>query len=462
MSENTVYDLVISNGRVMDPESGLDGVRNIGVTGDTIEAVTEKELQGRITIDAAGHVVSPGFIDLHSHGQTLESYEIQAQDGVTTALELELGAADVERWYEERGPMPINYGVSVGHIPIRMEVLKDPGDFVPVGDAAHRSASDSEISEMNRRIETGLQQGALAVGLGPAYTPAASRWEVLEAFRVAARHNAVCHVHMRGMSDREPLNSIEGLAELIAATALTNAPLHVVHLSSSGGRATPRLLQMIEEAQSQGLDVTAECYPYTAGMTAIESTILDEGWREKLGIDYGDLEWTATGERLTARSFAEYRETGGMVILYIIPEEIVQVSVTSSLTMIATDGLISNGKGHPRTAGSYARVLGRFVRETGSLSLMDALRKMTLAPAQRLEHRTPDMKKKGRVAAGADADLVVFDPETILDRATYQEPTAPSEGITHVLVNGVPVVSDGKLEPGATPVRPVRSPIGRE
>ncbi len=459
-SDQTAYDLVISGGRLIDPESGLDAVRDVGIEDGTIRAVAVEPLSGRSKIDASGLVVAPGFIDLHSHGQDRENYEVQALDGVTTALELEVGTADVDGWYAAReGRTLINHGASVGHIPARIEIMRDPGDFLPVGDAAHREASESEIGDILQLLEKGLERGALAMGFGLQYTPAASRWEVLEAFRVAARFAASCHVHMRGMGHQEPLNSIEGLSELIAASAISGAPLHVVHIHSSGMRAAPRLLQMIEEARSQGLDVTTECYPYMAGMSGIESAMFSEGWQRKLGIDYDGLEWAETGERLTPESFGRYRETGGMVILHMIPDEAVQAAVSSPLAMIATDGHLRDGKGHPRTAGTYSRVLGRFVRETGTVTLTDALRKMALMPAQRLEARAPAMKNKGRLQVGADADIVVFDPDSVLDRATYQEPTKPPEGIRHVLVNGVPVVGDGSLQADVTPGRAVRAPV---
>ena len=460
MAQSTEYDLVVSSGRVIDPESGLDEVRNIGIAGGAVHAVAAEALRGRTTMEANGLVVSPGFIDLHSHGQDVENYRVQAMDGVTTALELELGTDDVDRWYAERqGKALVNHGASIGHVPVRIGVMRDPGDLLPVGDAAYRPASDAETAEIARQVQRGLERGALAVGFGLQYTPASSRWEVLEAFRIAARFGASCHVHMRGMGHREPMNSIEALEEVIAASAITGAPLHVVHIHSSGLRATQRLLQMIEDARSHGIDVTTECYPYTAGMTGIESAIMGEGWQRKLGIDYKDLEWAETGERLTAETFARHRETGGMVILHMIPEDMVHAAVSSPLTMIATDGHLRNGKGHPRTSGTYSRVLGRFVREAGALTMMDALRKMALMPAQRLESRVPAMKNKGRIRVGADADLVAFEPQRVIDRSTYQEPMKSPEGIRHVLVNGVAVVRDGRLQEEVAPGLAVRAPV---
>ena len=460
MEAQSPCDVVISNGRVMDPETGLDDVRNIGITDGTIQAVDSGHLEGRAAIDAGGCVVSPGFIDLHSHGQDHENYVVQARDGVTTALELETGDCDVAGWYAERdGKALINYGAGVGHIAVRKNVMRDPSADLPVADAAYRGASEAEIVEMTRQVERGLAQGALGVGIVIQYTPAASRWEVLELFRAAASHGAPCYAHMRGMGDREPPDAIEGLEELLAAAVITGVSLHVLHISSSGLRAAPRLLQMIGEARSRGIDVTTECYPYGAGLTYIDSAIFEGAWQAKLGIGYGDLQWAQTGERLSEESFNRYRKTGGLVILHMIPEEVIRTCVASPLTVIATDGLLRGGKGHPRTAGSYSRVLGRFVREAGALTLMDAIRKMTLMPARRLEDRAPAMKKKGRVRIGADADLVVFDPDRIIDTATYEEPTRPSEGIGYVLVNGVMVVADGRLRENLRPGTAVRAPV---
>ena len=450
------YDVVILNGRVIDPESGVDAIRSIGINNGIIQAISEKSLKGRTTVLASGLVVSPGFIDLHSHGQDQENYRFKAMDGVTTALELEVGTGDVAGWYAEReGKALINYGASVGHIPARMSVMHDPGVFLPSGDGAHKAASDSEIADMKRRIEQGLKQGALGVGFGINYTEAATRWEILEMFRAAGKFHAPCFVHMRYSGLKEP-NSITALEEVLSATAITGAPLHVVHISSSGLRATPLLLQMIGEAQSRRLDVTTECYPYTATQTNIESAIYDEGWKEALGADYKDLQWVATGERLTAESFARYRKTGGSVIGHVIPEEIARLSVASPLTMIASDGLLQNGKGHPRASGSYARVLGRYVRDLKALTLTDAIKKMTLMPAQRLDRIAPIMRNKGRIRVGADADLTIFNPSQIIDKSTFEEPARYSEGIKHVIVGGVFVVKDGKLQGDANPGHAIR------
>lgn len=451
------FDLVILHGRVMDPESKLDAVRNVGIRNGKIETLSSRQIKGRTTIDGKGLVVSPGFIDLHEHGQIPENYRAQVMDGVTSSLELEVGVPDINAWYAERaGKTPVNYGASIGHIRVRMKVLNDPGDFLPSGPAIHKAASDDELKLITQQLEQGLKQGAVAVGFSTAYTPGTTAWETLEVFRIAARYRASVHVHLRSARDK----SLESINEVLGPAAITGAPLHIVHLNSSGTEYTPQLLSVIAEARSRGIDVTTECYPYTAGMTKIASAIFNEGWQENLGIDYKDLQWPETGERLTAESFARYRKTSGWVITFTNTDEMVSAAVVSPLTMIASDGIpYVDGRSHPRSAGTYARILGHYVREEKSLSLMEALRKMSLAPAQRLEKRTPAMRNKGRLRVGADADITVFDPNRVRDRATYQQPGLHSEGIQHVLVSGVPVVRDGQLIEGATPGRPVRAPV---
>ena len=451
------FDVVILHGRVMDPESGLDALRNVGIDGHRIAAVTEDGIRGRKSIDARGLVVAPGFIDLHSHGQDAENYRYKAMDGVTTALELEIGVADTDQWYGQRqGNALINYGATVGHVPTRMRLMHDSGTFLPHDKAATTVATPQQIAEMKRDLEHGLARGALGVGFGIGYVPAATRWEIIQMFGAAAEYHAPAFVHLRNGND--PDSPMASLEEAIAAAEVTGASLHVVHISSTGLRSTPLMLASMEGARKHGLDVTTECYPYTAAMTDLGSAIFAPGWQQGMGISYHDLQWVATGERLTQETFEKYRKQGGMVIIHAIPPDIALLAVSSPLTMIASDGLIVNGKGHPRGAGTYARVLGYYVRQQHALSLMDALRKMTLMPAQRLEGRAPMMKNKGRVKAGADADLTLFDPQRVMDKATYEK-VAYSEGIEYVLVGGVPVVSAGKLVEGVTPGQAIRAPL---
>lgn len=445
------YDIVISGGRVIDPESKLDAVRYVGIRGRRIESVSATPLKGRTTIDAKGLVVAPGFIDLHAHGQDEENHRYQVRDGVTTALELEVGVSPAAEWYARRGKAVINYGATAGHIPARMRVMKDSGMFLPRDAATNRRALVEEVRAIREQIVKDIDAGALGLGFGINYVPSTTREEVLDLFQIAADKQVPVSVHIRHMGAIEPGNAIDAVQEVIADAAATGAALHIVHITSVSLRLTPVTLRMIEGARQRGLDVTTEAYPYTAAMTGLETALFNPGWQERLGIGYKDIQWVATGERLTEESFTRYRHQGGSVIMHMIPEEIVGLAIAHPKVMIASDGLITGGKGHPRGAGTFARVLGRYVREQKALSLNDAIAKMSLMPAQRLEKAAPQMRLKGRIKAGADADITIFDAARVTDRATFENPAQYSEGIVHVLVNGVPVVQDSKLLDGVQP-----------
>ena len=456
------YDLVLNHAHVIDPESRLSAVRHIGIAAGKIVAISQTPLAGRRTLDCRGLTAAPGFIDLHAHGQDEENQILQLQDGVTTALELEIGAGDINAWYAAReGERFIHSGVTVGHVPLRIGILRDPtSDLVPSGLAKDNAATDEQITQIRAGIERGLLQGALGLGFGIQYTPGASRWEILETFRAGARFHAPAFVHVRnmGVPGGQKPDALAGLEEIIAASAVTSMPVHMVHVTSSGLRQAPRLIQTIMEARARGVDISTECYPYTAALTTIESAIFDEGWQQMLGITYSDLQWVETGERLTAETFATYRRAGGLVVMHMIPEEIVRNAVGHPDVIIASDGLVRNGKGHPRAAGTYSRVLGRYVREQKVLTLEAAIRKMTLLPAQRLEKYVPAMRNKGRIRVGADADITVFDAAHIIDRATFQQPALPSGGIAHVIVAGTPVLLNSGVQHGVHPGQAIRAP----
>jgi N-acyl-D-aspartate/D-glutamate deacylase len=467
------FDVVILHGRIMDPESGLDAVRNVGIKDGKVHAVTAAALTGKRTIDATGLMVAPGFIDLHEHGQEPRNYEFQAHDGVTTSLELEGGTDDVDAWYAAReGKSLINFGVSIGHIPVRTAVLTQSAKGKSIVDkeseaamaaeaaAAHREATPEELKQIEERIENGFRRGALAEGMGINYTPGASRWEIVEMFRIAATYGAPVHVHLRYAGLLEPENGLNGIEEVISAAAATGAPLHVVHITSMGLKDTPKLISMVEGAQKRGLDVTTECYPYTAASTGLQTAIFDPGWQQRMGIDFKDLQWAETGERLTAETFEKYRKRGGIVVIHAIPEEAARAAVSSPIVMIGSDGMpITGPKIHPRGQGTFSRVLGHYVREEKALDLMTALRKMTLMPAQRLEKRAPAFRAKGRIRVGSDADITIFDASKIIDKATFDEPMQFSAGIPYVLVNGTLVIDQGKTVEQILPGRPARAPL---
>jgi dihydroorotase len=441
-----VYDTVLANGRVMDPESGLSAVRYVGITAKKIAAISKEPLRGKTVADVKGLVVAPGFIDLHSHGQDDENYHFKAHDGVTTALELELGVSPVAAFYQSRaGHALINFGASSGHVPVRMAVMHDTGTFLPRDEAAHRVATDEETLSIINAVRKGLEEGAIGIGLAVAYVPTAPREEILRMFRLAAERKVPVFIHLRGDG------VIAALQEAIADAFIAGAAVHVVHITSVGSRSTATCLEMIADAKKHGLDITTEMYPYTASASRIESALYDGDWEKRTGFKYSDLQWVPTGERMTAESFARFRKEGGAVIAHTLPEEAFRVGITSPFVMIASDGRLVNGQGHPRSAGSFSRVLGLNVREQKLLPLMEALEKMTLMPAQRLQGIVPEMASKGRVKVGADADLTIFDPGKIIDKATFENAGQYSEGIQNVMVGGVFVIRDGKFVDGVYP-----------
>jgi len=464
------FDLVIANGRVIDPETGLDAVRHVGIENGTIVALSETALNiadDGLVVDAAQLVVAPGFIDLHAHGQDFVSNRYQAMDGVTTALELEVGVFPVGRWYDERdGEGLINYGASVSHQSARVRAMRsafastNPEGTFSLGesgdDTLYRAASDGEMSRLKDFMEQGLRAGGIGFGFGLSYTPGVSHRELLQLFHVAAAFEVPSFVHLRSAGDFAHGGPLAPFQEVIANAVSTGAALHIVHMNSTSGTRAEEALALIRGAREHGVDVTTEAYPYTASASLIESPLFDS-WENREESAYRTLQWVNTGERLTPETFSEYRHDGGWVIMHGRSEATNEWIVSQSDVIAASDGIpFSAGRAHPRGAGTFSRILGHYVRDRGALSLSDAIRKMTLLPAQRLETVVPAMKQKGRIQIGSDADLTIFDPVTIIDRATYEDPDQYSAGINHVLVAGTFVVRDGGLQEDARPGRPLR------
>jgi dihydroorotase len=459
------YALVLRGGRVMDPATGLDSIRDVAIRDGKIVAISSEPLKGDTVVDVAGKVVAPGFIDLHAHGQTTSDMQIQARDGVTTALEMEIGVYPVAAWYASMdGQAPINYGATVSHVSSRFHVFHgiDVGHWPTRGatiaalgprpDGANKLATPAQVDSIAALLRAGLAEGALGIGFGINYTPAAAPDEIAAMFRVAREAGVTAFVHTRAFG-------IAAIREAITTAKETGASLHIVHVGSSALNDMNEVLPLIDSTRASGVDLTTEVYPYSAASTLLESAMFNPGWQQNLKIDYPQVEWTATGERLTKATFDKYRKQGGYVVMYMMKDENIERAIAHPNIMIATDGIpFVNGKAHPRGAGSFSRVLGHYSREKKLLPLMDALAKMTILPARRLEGYVPAMRNKGRLAVGADADISVFDPATIIDQATFAEPMKPPIGLTHVLVNGVFVVRDGALLPDVRAGRPVRRP----
>ncbi|MGP3534274.1 amidohydrolase family protein [Microbacterium sp. RD1] len=494
-------DILFVGGRVIDPETGLDAVRNVGVRGATIVYVGTERPPADSVRDVTGAVVSPGFIDLHSHAQSPTGLLLQAQDGVTTALELEGGALPVGLVYEraEAEGRPINFGFSASWGLARMHVLDgvrlpDADSPEPLAEPIHlfehslagprwnTLATEYEVSALLEAVEQGVREGGIGIGVLLGYSPASGRDEFFRTAALAERLGVPAFTHSRQMSNIEPGSSLDGALEIISAAAGTGAALHICHINSTSLRRIDDIATAVEVAQSRGNSITTEGYPYPRGSTGVGAAFFEPDQLHRLGITPRAIQYLPTGERIAdTERLAYLRRTdpGGLCIIdFLDPDDPEQFAMLlRGLTLeggaIASDAMPLTAAGsrihdawpvpdgaltHPRSAGCFARLFGWMVRDLGVFSLAEAVRRVTLIPADLLGDAVPAMRRKGRVQVGADADLTVFDPETISDLATF-ETVKPSTGFRHVLVGGVFVVEDGNVHPTRRPGRAIRSEV---
>ncbi|MBV8620289.1 MAG: amidohydrolase family protein [Curvibacter sp.] len=488
------YDLVVLGGRVIDPETGLDRITNLGVQDGRIAAITDAPLEGQRRIDAKGLVVAPGFIDLHSHAQVTPSMYMQAFDGVTTALELELGNLPIAASYEvaAREGRPIHYGFSVSWALARMKVLDgETPDGRTDSYVRHfarpgwRSLTTRERSAaVLAEVEQGLREGGLGIGLMLGYGPDSNREEYLGAARLAARYDVPTFTHIRATNNIEPRGSYEGFAEVIAAAAGTGAHMHLCHINSSSWRQIGLTTEFIAQAQSRGLHITTEAYPYGASSTQIGAAAASPDNLPLRDMPATNIYMVDTGRWIgSSAELAQVRRErpNATAVFHALneakPEELALLDQALLFhdTALASDAipytlqgkpiegrvwpLPEGANAHPRIAGTHAKVFAHWVRERHLLSLQEAIRRSTLLPAQIMETAAPAMKHKGRLQVGADADIVAFDADRFSDRASYEHPALPSEGMQYVLVGGVPLIHEGQLDTTVMPGAPVRGPM---
>jgi N-acyl-D-aspartate/D-glutamate deacylase len=471
------YDLVISNGRVMDPETNTDKVANVGIRGGKIAVITQKQIAGKRTIDASRHVVAPGFIDYHTHGQDPFAFRLYARDGVTTPLDLEVGAFPMDEFYDYwNGKALLNYGTNVSHVGARLAVLdgQDVGGRILYEGSVGRAMDDGQQwktklydpkdeAAIIAAIEGELKKGGLGIAYPVGYYTRVGSPELMAVSTLAAKYNLPITTHVRYLAQIPP-SGYMGLEEMLTIARLNNVPMLVHHVQSNCLGLTAKCLDIIDASRAQGQKVVGEFYPWNYAGTYVDADYNKPGFEERMGIQASDYKIAETGEALTNEKFDQLRKEapGTQLLMYTIKDEYIMEAFMRPGTIVGSDampyivdgGLNGDwdtphgaGNGHARGAGTHAKIL-RMTRETGAVSLMEAISKMTYLPARFLEDHVPQMKKRGRVQEGAVADITIFDPETVTEHSGPEvgKNSLPSTGIPYVIVNGKVVVDDSRVQ----------------
>ncbi|AZQ09203.1 amidohydrolase family protein [Shewanella khirikhana] len=495
------YDVVIQNGRVMDPETKFDGVRNVGIKDGQIAVITSNSISGKKIIDATDHIVAPGFIDLHAHGLNIGDYRMQAMQGVTTMLELESGILPVSDWYEGQAKkkLPLNYGAAAAWTYARIATFTEKPPEATAeyfqgvqgrADWKMNIATPEQQDKIMKLVEQGLDEGALGIGINAGYAPGYGQKEYYALAKLAAKRGVATFTHARYASNMEPQSSFEAIQELIANAALTGAHMHICHINSNSLKDIHSTLELVDDAIAKNINITVGAYPWGAASTVVGAAMFSgDGWRERMGSTAQNFQLGT--QRMTEEQLSDYQKNkpGTFITWHFLDESnpddlaLLDASILHPNVLIESDemfwmsmdskGNVENYAGdnwplpedlfsHPRSNGTFAKILRSYVRERKLMSMQDALRKMSLMPAQTIEGFVPQMKKKGRLQEGMDADIVVFNPETISDVGTYEKPNQPAVGVQTVVVNGELVVTDGQLVLDAAPGKPIRRAIANK
>ena len=481
--------VVLTGGRVIDPASGFDGVADVLIDGDRVSEVGS-DLHGDTEIDVGGLIVGPGFVDLHSHVHSVAGQRLQALDGVTTSLDLEAGMLPVAQAYAAAAQegRPLHYGFSASWAVARGQVLAgiepDASIITALGmlgnEEWQRTSTDAERDRWLGLLSNELADGALGIGILQGYAPRTDPSETVAVGRLAADAGVATFTHVRELVEADPTTPIDGSSEIAIVAAETGAHMHHCHVNSTSRRHIDRVLQTLDTARREGSRVTVEAYPYGAGSTGIGAAFLAPERLAMWGVTAQSIVVVTTGERIASdERLRELRETSpGLPIIVEFLDEAVEAdrillrrSLEFDDAIVASDAmpvffpggsidttewpLPPGGQTHPRTAGTFTKALRMMVGD-GEWDWLEGFRRCSWLPAQVLSFAEA-ARRKGRLDAGADADVVVLDPTTLTDRATYAEPTIPATGVRHLLVAGEFVVRDGELVTDAYPGRPLRA-----
>lgn len=395
-------------------------------------------------IDATGRIVSPGFIDIHMHEETFSDepdpyysayYELKM--GVTTCVAGNCGnnrqSIKEFRNYIDKNGSPVNYMIFIGHNYLRSEAgISD----------RYRAATNDEIIKMKELVHEGLSLGIVGISYGIEYSPGISFDEMKLLAEIIEGKGYLLSAHFR----EDAAGAIESISEMIELSRATGIPMQISHIGSCSAYGyMEESLKLIEKARNEGIDVLADCYPYDAFATYIGSAVFDDGCFERWQKSYDSILLTEDpyqNKRCDKELFELARRDYSDMIAaaFVMNENEVIMAIKSTNVFVGSDSLYRKDQGHPRGAGSFPRVLGKYVREQSSLELVEALYKMTLGPAKRL-----NLDKKGRIEIGSDADIVIFDAEKISDNATFEFPTKAPDGIEYVLISGEIVVKENEV-----------------
>ncbi|MGB3586479.1 MAG: D-aminoacylase [Tunicatimonas sp.] len=487
-------DIVIRNGLVYNGSSSAPTLTDIGIRGERIVAVGNlAEKKAKREIDATNLAVAPGFIDMHTHLEPLlrlPDAESHVRQGVTTALG---GPDGSSPWplgayidsVEQEG-IGMNVAYLIGHNTIRRNIMK----------LDNRAPTEAELQQMQEQVATGMKDGAFGISTGLKYVPGAFSDvdEVVALSKIASQYGGIYTSHLR----EEGLGLIDAVAEAIQISERADIPVVLTHHKAIGKPmwgASTQTLAMVDSARSLELDIMMDQYPYTASQTGISvlipswarsggqeaylkrledptlrdsikqgivyNILNDRGGKDLRRVQFARVEWQPKLEGKTLHDWVVSRDlepsvengaelvmeaqaNGGCNAIYhAIDQQDVDRIMQHPQTMIGSDGRLAEykvGHPHPRWYGTFPRVLGHYVRERNILSLEEAIHKMTLMPANRL-----GLKERGRIEEGVFADLTIFDPETIIDKATFEKPHQYSQGIYFVIVNGKVAVDNGQF-----------------
>jgi len=489
------YDVVILNGRVIDPETRFDDVRNVGVKDGKIAIITTEKITGKETIDATDHIVSPGFIDTHSHNVGfMLGQKMHLRDGVTTPMTMEGGVYPVGKFYDSmEGKSMTNYGATVSFMGAR-ESIFNPKYISKDGYTARDLISDpnittkwstdvatkEQIDELIAAYETGLKEGALGVGATAGYMPdGLTTTEIERSMKLVAKYGGVMSLHGRYSSQVPPNSGMLGTSEAMAALAAHGGALIVCHMTAQCLDLSGLCQEMIDDAYSKGHQVVGEVYAYTYGSTIAGAPYLQgDKYKRNMNRDFCDIVDLTTLKPQTEESFAKLvKETPNAPITFEnATKEDLFKALAHPTSIIGSDAFVFMGKkdgklkeafdtpynsvnGHPRGAGTRGRIL-RLVREENLMPINLAIAKMTYMPAKFLQDNgIEQMTKKGRMQEGMDADITIFDPKTVKDNATPEFGGLPTTGIPYVLVNGTIMVKNSKVLKDVYPGKAIRKEI---